>query len=167
MDAENDSSSTNEDSLDDLILQSAKLAVRLRKRLKSIKTDPDSKFFFVYVLLLQDECVYVGATNSLYMRFYEHLHETELSSNWVKYHGPVIRVLEVVKNAQKGDEEYKTLEYMQLFGWESVRGAHWCKVELKSPPAALREFARNRADFEYVDRRDIDAALKVARELSD
>lgn len=154
-----------QESLDDLILQSAKLALRLRKRLKSERSDPESKFFFVYVLLLQDECVYVGATNSLYMRFYEHLHETELSSNWVKYHGPVIRVLEVIKNAQKGDEEYKTLEYMQLFGWESVRGAHWCKVELKSPPAALREFARNRADFEYMDRQDIDASLKIAREL--
>jgi hypothetical protein len=154
-----------DESLDDLILQSARLAVRLRKRLKAEHDDPDARYFFTYVLLLQNECIYVGSTNSLYMRLYEHLHETEMSSNWVKFHGPVIRVLEVSKNAKKDDEVYKTLEYMTMFGWQSVRGAHWCKVELKGPPTSLADFKRTRSDFDYLDRGCIEAALDIARQL--
>lgn len=155
-----------EESLDELILASARLAVRLRKRLKAERSDPDARFYFTYVLLLQNECVYVGSTNSLYMRLYEHFHETDMSSNWVKLHGPVIRVLEVTKNSKKDDETYKTLEWMTMFGWKSVRGASWCKVELKSPPMALADFKRTRNDFQYLDRKDIDAAVDIARSLS-
>lgn len=151
--------------LEDLILQSARLNVRLRKKLRAEQQDPEARYFFTYVLLLQNGNIYVGSTNSLYMRLYEHLHETDMSSQWVRLHGPVIRVLEISRNSKKDDEVYKTLEYMSLFGWQSVRGAHWCKVELKASPPALHDFQRDRSDFRYLSRQEIDAAIAISKGL--
>lgn len=156
----------DERTLDDLILESARLNVALRKRFKSAKHDPTARYY-TYVLLLQNENVYVGSTNSLFIRFMEHFHVTDMSSCWVREHGPPVRVLEVSKNSREDDERYKALEYMQLFGHESVRGASWCKVELKSPPAALQTFVRDRADFQYVARSEIDEALEIAAGLAE
>jgi len=151
--------------LDDLILESARIAIQLRNKFKEEKDDPTARFF-TYALLLQDECVYVGSSNSIYMRLMEHMHDQERSSIWVREHGPVIRVLEVVRNSKHDDETYKTLEYMNLFGWQSVRGAGWCKLELRGPPAALHTFERDRADLNYMTRKEIHDALEIARSLS-
>jgi len=156
-----------EKTLDELILESAHLAVQLRKRLRKGQNDEGPARYYTYVLLLQDECIYVGSSNNIYVRLMEHLHETEMSSNWVREHGPVIRVLEISKNASPDDETYKTLEYMSLFGWQSVRGAGWCKMEVRNPPAALTAFCRDRADFEYLSRREIDEIVAVSRQLYD
>lgn len=155
-----------EKSLDELILESARLTVELRKRIKSQQTEGNNPRY-TYVLLLQDECVYVGTTTNIYIRLMDHIHETPMSSNWVKEHGPVIRVLEIIKNSTIEDETYKTLEYMTLFGHESVRGASWCKLELRNPPGALQCFARNRMDFEYLQRKEIDDVIHISRSLYD
>lgn len=151
-----------EESLNDLLLQRARLDIELRKRLKHIKNR-----YFTYVLLLQNNNIYVGSTNNLFLRLLEHLHETELSSHWVRLHGPVIRVLEVSTQAQVEDECYKTLEYMHMFGWESVRGGSWCKVDLRGPPAALHTFKRDRGDFQYLSREEIDKAVSISRQLAE
>lgn len=151
-------------SLDDLILESARLAVQLRKRFKS-QSNSTSGRYYTYALLLQDECVYVGSSNNIYIRLMEHLYDSTMTSNWIKEHGPVIRVLEVIRNSTPEDETYKTLEYMTMFGWESVRGAGWCKVDLRNPPGALHTFVRNRSDFDYMSRREIDDVLKISRDL--
>ncbi len=153
-------------SLDDLILESARLTVQLRKRFKAQQDDGNTPRY-TYVLLLQDECIYIGTTTNIFIRLMDHLHETAMTSNWVKEHGPVIRVLEVIKNSTIEDETYKTLEYMTTFGYESVRGASWCKVELRNPPGALHTFTRNRTDFEYVSRKEIDTIVQTARSLYD
>lgn len=150
-------------SLDDLILESARLAVQLRKRFKSQSSSTGR--YYTYALLLQDECIYVGSSNNIYIRIMEHLYDPSMTSNWIKEHGPVIRVLEIVRNSTPEDETYKTLEYMTTFGWESVRGAGWCKVDLRNPPTALHAFARTRSDFDYMSRREIDEVLKVSRDL--
>lgn len=161
------SEETYTESIEEMTLESARVLLRLRKRMKRDQTDPSSKYFYTYVLLLQNENVYVGSTNCLYIRLMEHFCDKERSSQWVRMHGPVIRVLEVVKNAKADDETYKTLEYMTLFGWESVRGSSWCKIDLRGPPAALQKFERHRSDFEYMTRDEIGDALKVARDLGD
>ena len=156
-----------EKSLEELTLESARLMLQVRKRLRAEQSDVNSKYFFTYALLLQNNNVYVGSTNHLYIRLMEHFCDTGRSSHWVRMHGPIVRVLEVVKNSKSDDETYKTLEYMTLFGWQSVRGASWCKPELRGPPQALQTFRRNRSDFEYLGRRDIDQAVKLARELGE
>ena len=154
-----------EKSLDALILESAQLAVQLRRRCKEVS--PGNSPRFTYVLLLQDECIYVGTTTNIYIRLMDHLHDTAMSSNWVREHGPVIRVLEIIRNSTPEDETYKTLEYMSMFGHESVRGAGWCKVELRNPPAALHGFVRDRGGFEYLQRKEIDEIIGIARNLYD
>lgn len=155
------SASGEEDDLDDLLMQSAKLAVRMRTRF----ANSGSKYYFTYVLLLQDECVYVGSTNNIVLRMLDHHHDTTMSACWVREHGPVIRVLEITRNGKPGDERYKTLEFMSMFGHESVRGDAWCKVDLRSPPSALLQFVRDRSDFEYLTRAEIDVVLKKAKSL--
>lgn len=152
-------------SIDDLLLQRARLDIQLRKRLRTLRDDPSTRLF-TYVLLLQNNNVYVGSTNSLYMRLVDHLQEVDMSSKWVKLHGPVVRVLEVSRNSKAEDETYKTMEYMTLYGWESVRGSHWCKVDPRGPPNMLRDFHRTRSDFEYLSREEIDHAVSIADELA-
>ena len=155
-----------EKSLDELILESARLTVQLRKRFKAQQDDPSSgNPRYTYVLLLQDECIYIGTTTNIFIRLMDHLHETQMSSNWVREHGPVIRVLEIIRHSTLEDETYKTLEYMTMFGHESVRGASWCKLELRNPPGALHAFVRNRADFEYLSRKEIDDVVQIAKGL--
>ena len=159
---------TTEKSLDDLILESARLAVQLRKRFKAGHGEDftgNPGRYYTYALLLQNECIYVGSSNNIYIRLMEHLYDQTMSSNWVKEHGPVIRVLEVIRNSTPVDETYKTLEYMSLFGWESVRGAGWCKVDLRNPPAALVGFSRTRSDFEYLSRKEINDVLQISKDL--
>jgi predicted GIY-YIG superfamily endonuclease len=163
--AEPERAVNGEKSLEDLALESAKLLIQIRKRLKAEQTDPRAKYYYTYVLLLQNNNIYVGSTNHLYIRLMEHLHNSERSSQWVRLHGPIIRVLEVCKNCKGDDEAYKTLQYMNLFGWQSVRGASWCKVDLRGPPGALRTFQNNRADFWYLTREEIDHAIKTAKDL--
>jgi hypothetical protein len=157
--------SESEPPLETLFLEQARLQIKLRKRFRVERTDPNARYY-TYALLLQNECVYVGSTNCLYMRLMEHLHETAMSAQWVREHGPVIRVLEVSKNCKGVDEAYKTLEYMTMFGWESVRGAGWARVDMRGPPAALHEFVRTRTDFEYLGRKEIDEAIAIARDLA-
>lgn len=153
-------------SLDELILESARLTVQLRKRFKARQEDGAlGNPRYTYVLLLQDECVYIGTTTNIFIRLMDHLHETSMTSNWVREHGPVIRILEIIRNSTQEDETYKTLEYMTLFGYKSVRGAGWCKVELRHPPTALHAFRRDRADFDYLSRKEIDDVVQTAREL--
>lgn len=157
-----------EKSLDDLVLESARLAVQLRKRFKEQQGEHGTQVrYYTYVLLLQDECVYVGSSNNIFIRMMEHFYDTGMSSNWVREHGPAIRVLEIIRNSNPDDETYKTLEYMSLFGWESVRGAGWCKLDLRNQPAALTTFVRDRCDFEYLTRKEINEILKTARNLYD
>jgi hypothetical protein len=155
-----------EKTLDELILESARLTVQLRKRFRAQRDDGTSENpRYTYVLLLQDECVYIGTTTNIFIRLMDHLHETTMTSNWVREHGPVIRVLEIIRNSTIEDETYKTLEYMTMFGYESVRGASWCKLELRHPPAAFHTFRRDRSDFEYVYRKEIDEIVQTARDL--
>ena len=135
-------------------LASARTSVQLRRTLAKRKRDPSARYF-TYTLLLRDGNVYVGSTDNVYVRLLDHYLMTSSSSVWVREHGPVQRVLEIVENSTADDEKYKTLEYMSLFGWERVRGAGWCRSQMRSPPAALDAFVRDRADFAYMPRSGI------------
>jgi predicted GIY-YIG superfamily endonuclease len=157
----------NDDDLDALIRESAKMSILLRKRMRSAGKGGGGSGgrFYTYVLLLQDDCIYVGSSNNIYTRMMDHFFDREMSSIWVREHGPVARVLEITKNAAADDERYKTLEYMTTFGFESVRGDSWCKLDLRNSPAPLAEFKRDRCDFEYMSRSEIDEVIQTSKEL--
>ena len=153
------------ETLDDLVLESARLSVRLRNKIKEVARDPQARQY-TYVLLLQNGNFYVGSTGNIYIRMVDHFFDTERSSLWVREHGPPIRIVEICRNSSPDDEERKTLEYMDMFGWEKVRGSHWCKVEPRCQPVKSREFVRGFAeDPEYVPRQEINEIMKVAVEL--
>ena len=144
-------------------LASAQTSVRLRRTLAKRKRDPSARYF-TYTLLLRDGNVYVGSTDNVYVRLLDHYLMTSSSSVWVREHGPVQRVLEIVEDSTADDEKYKTLEYMSMFGWERVRGAGWCRSQMRSAPAALDTFVRDRADFAYMSRPRIsDVVTEVTR----
>ena len=144
-------------------LASAQTSVRLRRTLAKRKRDPSARYF-TYTLLLRDGNVYVGSTDNVYVRLLDHYLMTSSSSVWVREHGPVQRVLEIVEDSTANDEKYKTLEYMSMFGWERVRGAGWCRSQMRSAPAALDTFVRDRADFAYMSRPRIsDVVTEVTR----
>jgi hypothetical protein len=91
---------------------------------------------------------------------------TSSSSVWVREHGPVQRVLEIVEDSTADDEKYKTLEYMSTFGWERVRGAGWCRSQMRAAPAALDAFVRDRADFAYMSRPRISGVVTEVTRLA-
>ncbi len=149
-------------------LTASRASVRLRKVLARRGRRDARARYFTYTLLLSGGEIYVGSTDNIYSRLLEHYLQSGSSSVWVRERGPVTRVLEVVEDSTAEDETYKTLEYMSLFGWESVRGAGWCRAAMRGPPAALADFVRNRADFRYLPREEIqDVVDHVARLAED
>lgn len=152
-------------SLDALLLEAARLSVAVRAAYAALKRDPAARYF-TYVLLLQNGKMYVGNTDNIYQRLLEHCLMSPSAAVWVREHGPVARVVEICRNCTREDETYKTLEYMSLFGWEHVRGAAWCRPEMRAPPVPLAEFTREPRPFEYMTRRDMDGVLARVRELA-
>lgn len=148
-----------------MLLQNARLAVSVRKEYARLKHDPDAKFY-TYVLQLQGNKFYVGNTDNIYTRLLDHTLMTPSSALWVKQHGPVERVLEIAVQSNRSDEHYKTLQYMDMFGWQNVRGSSYCKVQMANPPEALKSFTRARdGDFQYLTREEIRAVMDAVREL--
>lgn len=154
--------------LEPLLLESARLSVAIRRTFLKVKRDPKARYYYTYVLLLQGGKFYVGASNNVYNRLLDHALLAESSALWVKEHGPVQRVVEILRDCAPDDERYKTLEYMSMFGWSNVRGASYCKPSLQSAPAALAEFRRDpHRPFQYLSRREIDDICAVVDDLAD
>jgi predicted GIY-YIG superfamily endonuclease len=86
---------------------------------------------YVYVLKLEDDRYYVGRTSNFMQRMKEHF--TYGGSEYTKKYKP-IKIVEVFEEKDTYDERDKTLEYMQKYGYEKVRGYAWCReVLLKFP----------------------------------
>jgi hypothetical protein len=89
---------------------------------------PIELFACVYVLELEDHCIYVGATMNFNVSMAQHFSGT--GSKWTKLHKP-LKVLEVIYPLTPGLENKITQKYFDLKGRENVRGGSWCKVECK------------------------------------
>jgi predicted GIY-YIG superfamily endonuclease len=85
---------------------------------------------YIYVLKLIDERYYVGRTSNILRRIEEHF--TIGGSIYTKKYKP-IKVIEVQEELTTDDERIKTIEIMEKYGWEKVRGACWCSLEIKKP----------------------------------
>ena len=79
----------------------------------------------IYVLELEDDCWYVGYSESVNKRLASHFSGN--GSLWCKEHKP-ISVYEIFPGT-KEDENRKTLELMKVHGISKVRGGVYTKVE--------------------------------------
>lgn len=150
----------------DLLLQATRTNIEIRRRYASIKSDKRARYF-VYVLQLRDNKFYVGSTDNIFARLLEHETQSRYSSKWVQKHGPVNRVVEIVQNASADVETTKTLHWMDMMGFENVRGGPYCTTALLNPPKALATFSRPAdAEYMYLPRNEIDSIHAMVRTLA-
>jgi predicted GIY-YIG superfamily endonuclease len=106
---------------------------------------------YVYVLKLENERYYIGRTSNFIQRMNEHF--TNKGSEYTKKNKP-IKIIEVNEEKDKYDERDKTLEYMNRYGYENVRGYAWCQnVLLKCPKINSKKIIK--IEKKYYDDDDV------------
>lgn len=85
---------------------------------------------YVYVWLLEENKYYIGWSQQLPTRL-EH-HQSNKGALWTKKYKP-ISIVEIHQGG-KELEKQKTIEYIQKYGFENVRGSYWCQVEYPTIP---------------------------------
>lgn len=86
----------------------------------------------LYLLELSDDKYYVGQTEDPDFRFKEHL--SGKGARWTRLHKPLhillTRTIKVDSPAEAMlHENWMTLQFMEKFGWENVRGGDYLVVE--------------------------------------
>lgn len=81
----------------------------------------------IYVLKLTNNKYYVGKTNDLERRKIEHMNGT--ATSWTKKYKP-IEIEKIIPNASSFDEDKITLEYMNKYGVDNVRGGQYATEAL-------------------------------------
>ena len=93
-----------------------------------------------YILELENNKFYVGYSSYGPSRIKQHFRGA--GAQWTQKHKPLHVMLRTKITGTKDDallwEKETTLQMMSQHGWENVRGAAWCQVNLKKPPLALR-----------------------------
>ena len=89
---------------------------------------------YIYVLELEYNNYYVGRSSHIKKRLYDHFNFK--GAQFTKKFKP-IKIIEIIEETDVLDEKYKTLEIMEEYGWENVRGYAWSQVILKYPPIQL------------------------------
>lgn len=135
-----------------------------RYKLNAMKTDEESRYF-VYCLQLSDNHIYVGSTDNIYRRLYEHFTLSKGSSIWVKLHSPIQQVLEILEDCGKEDETEKTLFYMNMFGFEKVRGGYYCKTSYINKPKAFLNYEPKSIIGKNLSRDAIDKIVKDTHKI--
>ena len=88
---------------------------------------------YVYVLSLEDDCWYVGLSQSLSDRISAHF--TGSGAQWTRIHRP--RHVHSITPGGKDLEKETTLDFMRSKGWQFVRGSAWCSVNMSKPPQCV------------------------------
>lgn len=83
---------------------------------------------YIYILLCQNSKYYVGRTTNLESRLQGHF-SSNGGSEWTFKYKPV-KVIYKKESFDKFDELKYTLEYMEKYGVDNVRGSRFCDVEL-------------------------------------
>lgn len=104
----------------------------------SVATAEGTDRKLVYILILEGDNFYVGATNQLESRI--DAHQKGSGARWTDEH-PVVEIAGTSSMISKWKELEKevTLRMMERFGWENVRGGPWTQVELENPPQAIQD----------------------------
>nr|CAG8524623.1 14432_t:CDS:1 [Entrophospora candida] len=84
--------------------------------------------FYVYVLECADNKYYVGETMDIDRRW--EMHESGRGSEWTRIYEP-IRIEWYGRTNNRYLEFAKTLEYMETYGIDNVRGGPYCSVFLR------------------------------------
>ena len=82
---------------------------------------------YVYILRLARGKYYIGKTTDPDTRIAQHF--DGVGSAWTQKYKP-IEVDELIPNCDDYDEDKYTLQYMNTFGIENVRGGSFCKIVL-------------------------------------
>ena len=80
----------------------------------------------IYVLELEGDNYYIGATHNFNMRIAQHIYGN--GAKWTRLHKPR-RVVEIILDISKTTENETTLRYIELYGPARVRGGSWCKID--------------------------------------
>lgn len=81
----------------------------------------------IYILKLTQEKYYIGKSNNATLRIQEHFNGG--GTFWTKLHKP-IEVLALIPNSCIYDEDKYTLEFMDRFGIDNVRGGTFSNMLL-------------------------------------
>src|SRR5437763_815116 len=101
----------------------------------------------VYVLKCKHDKYYVGKTRrDVQTRFQEHFDSLGgLGSEWTRKYSPI----KIVEKLEQVDNNFleltKTLEYMERYGIDNVRGGPYCQVDLSED---LKEFIRKQLNYD-------------------
>ena len=82
---------------------------------------------YIYILKLKNSKYYIGRTNNPNLRIQNH--ESGSGSAWTNKY-PVKKIIKIISNCHKFDEDKYTKIYMQKYGIENVRGGSYCSVVL-------------------------------------
>lgn len=130
----------------------------------------DSNKDYIYVLKLVDDRYYIGRSQNIVQRIADHFSGN--GSIYTKKYKP-LSVVEIVEEKTNDDERNKTIEYIEKYTWEKVRGYTWCRVEYKTPfniinatkkePSVYDEIDENVRNLYCIDNKDI---IEIGRELN-
>jgi cellular nucleic acid-binding protein len=84
---------------------------------------------FIYVLRLLGDKYYIGKTVTPTVRIDNHFNGK--GSVWTKKYKPV-EVIELSPETNKFHEEFKTIDYMDKYGIDNVRGGSFCEIDLST-----------------------------------
>ncbi len=82
---------------------------------------------WVYVLKCADNKYYVGETNNIQRRYKEH--KRGRGANWTNEYPPID--IEWISSTYENLEDEKTIEYMERYGIDNVRGGSYCNMVLE------------------------------------
>lgn len=82
---------------------------------------------YIYVLKCKENKYYVGKTSNPSFRLDSHFKEG--GSVWTKLYKP-LKVMKLIKDCSKYDEDKYVLEYMEKYDIDNVRGGTYSQIEL-------------------------------------
>ena len=83
----------------------------------------------IYVLQLQDNKYYIGRTTKTEFRLNTHFNPCKSGSAWTDKYLP-LEVVQIYHNCDNYDEDKYTLQYMEKYGINNVRGGSFCQIKL-------------------------------------
>nr|QQV29257.1 hypothetical protein K-LCC10_0002 [Kaumoebavirus] len=99
---------------------------------------------FVYVLRLEGDNYYIGITTDIESRIA--VHREGKGGLWTKLHPPIEKIDEYDNGSTELENEI-TLKYIEMHGWEKVRGASFTNPVQKNPQAGIERMKREHQKY--------------------
>jgi hypothetical protein len=112
----------------------------------------------IYVLFLEHNKWYIGFTDrDVETRVAEHFEGK--GSVWTYKYKP-LQLIETLEGTPD-DEDKLTLKYMNMYGWQNVRGGKWCQINLAAAPTELRSVPKSDTGVPNVITNIIDTGISI------